>query len=241
MVDAANGVLKNDSDPDGGALTAVKLSDPSSGQLSFNPDGSFKYLPLANFTGTVQFTYKVTAGTRESTPVAVTINVTAVNDAPIARPDRYEFDEDTSVSTAAFDGVLGNDSDIDTTVLTTVLVRGPSHGTLQLNSNGSFTYVPAANFFGTDTFTYRATDGSAQSDEVTVTLVVQPVEDPLGIAPVDDQLSLAGSPLAFQIVATDPDSPNQQFLYALGAARRRATRSTPNGRRHLARAGGCQR
>ena len=63
VVDAANGVLKNDSDPDGGALTAVKLSDPSSGQLSFNPDGSFKYLPLANFTGTVQFTYKVTAGT----------------------------------------------------------------------------------------------------------------------------------------------------------------------------------
>ena len=101
--------------------------------------------------------------------------------------------------------------------------------------------MPAANFFGTDTFTYRTTDGSAHSNEVTVTLVVQPVEGPLGIAPVDDQLSLAGSPLAFQIVATDPDSPNQQFLYALGTGAEGAPRFTPNGRRRLSRAGGCQR
>ncbi|MFO0897506.1 MAG: Ig-like domain-containing protein [Pirellulales bacterium] len=217
VVAAANGVLKNDNDPDGEGLRAVKLSDPASGKLSFNADGSFKYVPAANFNGSVQFTYKVAAGSRESAPVTVTINVTAVNDAPVAHPDTYTLDEDTHVATAAFDGVLGNDKDVDTQVLSAVLVHGPSHGQLILNPDGSFSYLPSPNFNGTDTFTYRANDGSALSDEVAVTLVVRPVEDPIGVSPVEDQQSLAGSPVAFTITATDPDTPNQQFLYSLGA------------------------
>jgi VCBS repeat-containing protein len=217
VVAAANGVLKNDSDPDGESPTAVKLSDPASGQLTMSPDGSFKYVPAANFNGSVKFTYKVVAGSRESAPVTVTINVTAVNDAPVAYPDTYTLDEDTHVAPAALDGVLGNDKDVDTQVLTAVLVHGPSHGQLTLNPDGSFSYQPSPNFNGTDTFTYRANDGSALSDEVSVTLVVRPVEDPIGVSPVEDQQSLAGSPVAFTIVATDPDTPNQQFLYSLGS------------------------
>jgi len=217
VVDAANGVLKNDSDPDGGTLSAVKLSDPASGQLTFNADGSFKYVPQANFSGQVSFTYKVKAGTRESSPVTVTINVTPVNDAPIGVDDRYEFDEDTVLSLVGLAGVLTNDHDVDTVALSTVLVNGPSHGQLAFGIDGSFTYTPNRNFNGTDTFTYRVLDGAAQSDVVTVTLVVRPVEDPLGLEQVDDQQSIAGSPLAFQIVAHDPDAPDQQFLFALGA------------------------
>ena len=57
-------------------------------------------------------------------------------------------------------GVLGNDADPDGDPLTAVLVSGPSHGTLTLNANGSFTYTPNANFNGTDSFTYRASDGT---------------------------------------------------------------------------------
>jgi VCBS repeat-containing protein len=217
VVDAANGVLKNDSDPDGGTLTAVKLSDPSSGQLTFNADGSFKYVPEADFSGQVTFTYKVTSGTRESSPVTVTINVTPVNDAPIGVDDRYEFDEDTVLSLVGLAGVLTNDHDVDNISLSAVLVNGPSHGRLVFGPDGSFTYTPNRDFNGTDTFTYRVLDGAAQSDEVTVTLVVRPVEDPLGFEQLDDQQSIAGSPLAFQIVAHDPDAPDQQFLFALGA------------------------
>ena len=70
-------------------------------------------------------------------------------------------------------GLLANDSDVDpSTTLTAVLVTGPAHGTLTLNPDGSFTYVPDANFNGVDTFTYQVSDGTATSAPVTVTLNV---------------------------------------------------------------------
>src|SRR5581483_3643538 len=59
--------------------------------------------------------------------------------------------------------------------LTAVLAAGPAHGTLALNADGSFTYTPAANYYGTDRFTYKASDGPFQSGAATVTLnVLQP-------------------------------------------------------------------
>ena len=89
----------------------------------------------------------------------VTITVTATNDAPAAVADAHTTAEDT-VLTVPAPGVLGNDSDPDGDPLTAVLVTGPSHGTLTLNANGSFSYTPAADFTGSDSFTYRASDGS---------------------------------------------------------------------------------
>src|SRR5207247_4628849 len=74
-------------------------------------------------------------------------------------------------------GVLGNDTDVDSPVLTAVVVTGPSHGALTLNANGSFTYTPAANFNGSDSFTYRANDGQADSNVATVALTINPVND----------------------------------------------------------------
>ena len=60
--------------------------------------------------------------------------------------------------------MLGNDSDVDGDALTAVLVSGPANGTLTLNADGSFTYTPDANFNGTDSFTYKANDGTADSE-----------------------------------------------------------------------------
>src|SRR5207247_6257724 len=57
-------------------------------------------------------------------------------------------------------GLLGNDSDVDSASITAVLIAGPTHGTLTMAANGSFTYTPAANYNGPDSFTYRANDGS---------------------------------------------------------------------------------
>ena len=71
--------------------------------------------------------------------------------------------------TVAAPGVLGNDADPDGDPLTAVLVTGPSHGTLTLNANGSFTYTPAADFTGSDSFSYRASDGTLTSNLATVT------------------------------------------------------------------------
>src|SRR5207247_5239205 len=88
----------------------------------------------------------------------VTITASPVNEAPGASNDAYSTNEDTALTVAA-PGVLANDSDVDGNPLTAVFVSGPSHGTVTLNSNGSFTYTPAANYNGPRSVAYHASDG----------------------------------------------------------------------------------
>lgn len=107
----------------------------------------------------------------------ISIEVIAVNDQPVAVNDRYSIDEDNTLSVSAQLGVLANDSDVDFDHLDAVLVAGPQNGTLALNADGSFEYLPSLDFNGSDSFTYRATDGRLASSLVTVTLTVNPVND----------------------------------------------------------------
>jgi VCBS repeat-containing protein len=95
------------------------------------------------------------------------------NAPPVASADMFDGPEDAAIT----GNVLDNDSDIDSTTLTALLVSFPTHGALALNADGSFTYTPEANFNGTDSFTYRANDGLADSATVTATLTVDPVND----------------------------------------------------------------
>jgi VCBS repeat-containing protein len=95
------------------------------------------------------------------------------NTAPVAADDDYSTNEDTALTGS----VLSNDSDVDGTPLTAVKVSDPAHGTLALNSNGRFTYTPAANYNGSDSFSYKANDGTAASGVVTVNLTVNAVND----------------------------------------------------------------
>jgi len=183
----ATGVLDNDSDVDGDTLTAVKVSDPSNGSVTLNADGSFTYTSNPDFNGSTSFTYKVNDGTADSNIATVTITVNAANDAPVAVNDSYTTDEDTGLTVAA-PGVLGNDTDVDADPLTAVKVDDPSHGSLTLNADGSFTYTPNADFNGSDTFTYKANDGTADSNVATVTITVNAVND----VPTDISLSNAG-------------------------------------------------
>jgi VCBS repeat-containing protein len=97
--------------------------------------------------------------------------------APQASSDAYSTSEEAVLNVPA-SGVLGNDSDAQSNPLTAVLVTGPSHGTLQLNANGSFVYTPPANYQGSDSFTYRAHDGSEYSNIASVALMVTAVNDP---------------------------------------------------------------
>ncbi len=95
---------------------------------------------------------------------------------PVAAADSYSVAEDTPLSIAAA-GVLGNDSNPGGGSLSAVLVSGPSHGSLSLAADGGFLYTPAADYFGSDSFTYGASAGGAQSAPATVTLTVTPVND----------------------------------------------------------------
>jgi VCBS repeat-containing protein len=170
------GVLFNDTDVDGDSLRAFLVSNPAHGNLSLNLNGSFTYRPEPNFHGTDQFSYKANDGTVDSGNAVVMITVNPVNDAPVASNDAYITAEDTPLVVAA-PGVLANDSDVDGDPLHAVLFSGPIHGTLTLNPDGSFTYTPAANYNGTDSFTYLASDGSPTPGSATVTLTITPVND----------------------------------------------------------------
>ncbi len=96
---------------------------------------------------------------------------------PKANDDFYSTDEDTTLNIAA-PGVLGNDTDDDVDPLTASLQTDPSNGSLTLNIDGSFIYTPDAGFFGTDSFTYKANDGSIQSNTATVFITVNEVNTP---------------------------------------------------------------
>ena len=78
-------MLANDSDIEGDLFTATSVTQPSHGSVSmFDPDGTFRYTPAANFNGTDTFTYRATDGTTTSAPATVTITVSPVNDVPVA-------------------------------------------------------------------------------------------------------------------------------------------------------------
>src|SRR5439155_1596532 len=174
---AAPGVLGNDTDVEGDPLTAILVSGPGHGTLALNANGGFTYTPAANYNGLDSFTYKANDGTLDSNAATVTIAISAVNSAPGAVNDSYTTAEDTPLTIAA-PGVLGNDTDVDGSPLNAILASGPSHGTLALNANGSFVYTAAADYNGLDSFTYRANDGVADSNVATVTITVNPVNDP---------------------------------------------------------------
>ncbi|MCU0545336.1 MAG: Ig-like domain-containing protein [Oscillatoriaceae cyanobacterium Prado104] len=154
-VPVADGILTNDSDSDGDSLTANLLTNPSSGTLSFNNDGSFTYTPNPGFIGTDSFTYSVSDGVATA-PTTVNINVT--NNIPIVLNDSYNIIHDRVLNVPAV-GVLANDSDSDRDLLTANLVTNPNNGSIALNSDGAFSYTPNPGFVGQDSFTYNASDG----------------------------------------------------------------------------------
>jgi hypothetical protein len=182
-----DGVFSNDSDADGDDLTGFVTVQPTNGTLVFNTvDGTFTYTPNLNFNGLDSFTYGIIDGTGLQDNATVVINVSPVNDDPVAVNDSYTVAEDTTLSVAA-PGVLANDTDIDAGAnLTATLATGPATGTLTFNGDGSFTYVPVADASGDVTFTYTVFDGVATSAFATVTISVGAVND----APTADDISV---------------------------------------------------
>jgi VCBS repeat-containing protein len=197
----AAGVLANDTDVESDPLTATLVDDVEHGSLVFNSDGSFTYTPDPDFNGADSFTYKANDGTVDGNTATVNI---IVNAAPVATNDVYTTDEDTALTVPTLDvnGVLFNDNDADSNPLTAILVSGPAHGILNLNANGSFTYTPAENYAGDDSFTYKVNDGTVDSNTATVTITVNPVNDaPVAIDDSYTVVSTPGETLSVQAIA----------------------------------------
>jgi hypothetical protein len=173
---SAPGVLTNDSDPDGDQLTAVLETGPANGSLTLNSNGSFDYLPEKDYIGEVTFTYRASGGLLVSNIASVTITVSSIQYAPVAVQDIYSTTENTSL-TVNSPGVLENDSDLNGDALSAILESGPNKGSLTLNPDGSFEYLPGLYNYGDVTFTYCAYDGQLQSNTATVTITVNNVND----------------------------------------------------------------
>ena len=163
LVVAAPGVLTNDT---GIGLTAIPVSNPAHGTLSLAADGSFVYMPIHGYTGSDSFTYKVSDGVAESASVTVTIAVTSHD--ITAAADSYTTGFNTQL-VQAVPGVLANDTG---TGLTAILVTNPAHGSFALSADGSFIYIPDNGYTGTDSFTYKISDGTAESEPATVTITI---------------------------------------------------------------------
>jgi VCBS repeat-containing protein len=183
-VDAAHGVLANDSDVNNDTLSAALVAGPAHGTLTLNADGSFEYHASANYNGADSFSYVASDGFGGTSAVTtVQLAVAAVNDAPLAAADSATVLEDGAIAI----NVLGNDSDVDGDALAIVLGNAKSAlGASLVIDNGQVRYMADADSFGqigagqsvTDSFTYTADDGhGGHSAPVTVTVTVREAGD----------------------------------------------------------------
>jgi hypothetical protein len=165
----APGVLSNDTDLEGNDLTAQLVNEPSNGTLSLETDGSFTYTPDAGFSGVDIFTY--TASDGEFGSVEATVTITVINRPPTVNDRSYNVAPDIALNVAP-PGILAGANDPDGDPLTAQLVRGPRHGVLTVNPNGSFTYTPLSGYVGADDFIFRVSDGNLSSNPATVRLTI---------------------------------------------------------------------
>jgi subtilisin-like proprotein convertase family protein len=170
LVIPAPGVLANDVNTGGGAMTAAVFSVPTAGTVTLSADGGFTYVPPASFTGSVSFTYRAANAIGAGNVATVTITVGA-GTGPIAVNDTYSTPYVTTLTVPA-PGVLANDNPNGGGTMTAVLVSTTPNGALSFNSDGSFTYTPNVDFVGSDIFTYRASNTGGLGNTATVTISV---------------------------------------------------------------------
>lgn len=167
---SAPGVLSNDS-TNFGSMTAELASNPTNGSVTLNEDGGFQYVPNAGYSGSDTFTYRARNGSTLSAATSVTITVNLLVTVT-AMQDSYSTTEDIPLVVPP-PGVLANDTTNGPSPLSAEIVSQPTNGSVSLSSNGGFTYTPETNFFGSDTFTYRARSGAVTSNDATVSVTVQ--------------------------------------------------------------------
>ncbi len=206
-------VLTGDSDRNGDLLSITAVGATNRGGVVTISGSQLSYTPTANFFGSETFTYTVNDGHGGSDIGAVTVQVTSVNDAPIANPDSSTLAEDSSNNLLS---VLGNDSDIENDSLTISAVGAVSHGTL-VNLGSQLRYTPTANYFGSEVFTYTVSDGNGGSDTTSVTLTVTSVNDAPLANPDSSTFAEDSSNNLLSVLGNDSDIENDTLtITAIG-------------------------
>ncbi len=209
-----------DFDPDGDSLVVSLIEGPLSGDLLLGADGQFTYTPQADFFGNDTFRYAIEDAAGATDTAAVTLTVTPVNDAPVARADTFATQEDTSLSGSLLaDNGAGADTDPEGETLSVVAVNGlaltaqqsvplPSGASLSAQSDGSFVYDPAGAFadltFGetaTDAFTYTLEDASGGQDTATATVSIEGEDAVITFGPaIGEVVEGTGAPRPFTLI-----------------------------------------
>ncbi len=185
----SDSVHSNDTDIDGDnlAVNITPVTPPANGSISLLASGSYSYTPNPDFNGTDSFEYEIcdTGNPVMCDTAMVTVNITAVNDAPIAVTDSFH----TVMDTALIANVLQNDTDIDGDMLSlSAITVNPANGTATILPNGDIQYQPNPGYIGTDQLTYEVCDSGALCDLMTITLVIEP-----GCADIQIFLNLEGA------------------------------------------------
>jgi len=199
------------SDPDGDSVTFSIVKQPGKGTVVLDPEtGAFTYTPKRGASGSDSFTFKASDGTLDSNVATIRIQfVTATTNPPVANDSSVMTQEDTATS-----GTLSA-SDGDGDVLSYRIAANAAKGTVVITnaSTGAFVYTPILNAYGTDSFTFVANDGTADSNAATVTVTITPVNDP-PIANPDTATTRPGTPVTVAVLANDTDPDGDQLHLA---------------------------
>jgi hypothetical protein len=190
-------VLHNDTDLDGDALTLQSVGNATHGTVSI-ANNKADFTPDANYHGTGSFTYTVSDGHGGSATATVNVTINSVNDAPVSNNQSATTDEDTAkaITLAA--------SDVDGDTLSFSIVTSPAHGALS-GTGANLTYTPAANYNGSDSFTFKTNDGTADSNTATVSITINPVNDSPSAADDSATVNEDSGANTFDVLANDTD------------------------------------
>lgn len=201
-------VMNNDSGLSDTPVTITSHTDPSNGNLSMNTNGSFTYTPRANYNGSDSFTYTIQDEDGDTSTATVNITVNSINDIPVANNDTYTIDEDSQLD----DDVSSNDENLFDTPITISLVSNVSNGTLTLNADGTFTYIPNSEYFGTDNFSYKITDGNGDAVTANVSITITFINDGAPVAVNDNTSTNEDTAVTIDVLANDSDIDGNQTI-----------------------------
>ena len=169
-------------DPDSDPIVFSLAAGPVHGTVSVAQDGTYTYVPDADFFGTDSFTFLADDNNQGADVGQVTLRVTPVADAPVAQDDTYSTELNTPLAIGALSGVLANDGDADGDSLSIGLLTDAVNGALSLSADGSFTYTPGIGFEGVDRFEYQISDGQMTASAWVDIAVVPSAPPPVWVA-----------------------------------------------------------